>query len=415
MICPRRCLLAMLCAPLAALADDSAPTAAGWQRWFNPTTAPFIPVPEIDVDPLSGTTVGLILTWLDTDTNGDIRRIYAPDIYRTPHFGYGVHARVFEYPSEDTQWSLVGGIEQRVESTFDAEYQTGRTRHGLLSFNVSAIYDRSGTPRFYGIGNESPAIDVSGYTEEQKSLEAHFGLNLNPTWQLTYTTRVRAVKVLPGTITGTVPLARRFGRIAGVGLTNEWLNRFSLTYDTRDDLTVPTRGGQIVAYGGFASRNQVFDESLYSEAGTDARYYWPVGATIIAAHFALRYEPTTHSVPFWALSSIGGDTSVIGGEQPLRGFGEGRFYGRNSVSASLELRHRVASFDAASTHVDLELAPFTDFGRVFSNPRSLPLTQLHHVFGLGIRAIAKPFVVAYVDVGYGSAGAAAFTGLDYPF
>src|ERR1700686_2488273 len=116
MICPRRCLLAMLCAPLAALAalaDDGAPTAAGWQRWFNPTTAPFIPVPEIDVDPLSGTTVGLILTWLDTDTNGDIRRIYAPDIYRTPHFGYGVHARVFDYPSEATQWSLVGGIEQR--------------------------------------------------------------------------------------------------------------------------------------------------------------------------------------------------------------------------------------------------------------------------------------------------------------
>jgi hypothetical protein len=35
--------------------------------------------------------------------------------------------------------------------------------------------------------------------------------------------------------------------------------------------------------------------------------------------------------------------------------------------------------------------------------------------GLGFRGIARPFIVGYVDFGYGSQGVAAFTGINYPF
>lgn len=90
-------------------------------------------------------------------------------------------------------------------------------------------------------------------------------------------------------------------------------------------------------------------------------------------------------------------------------------YDRDSFSASAELRRTVASFNAISTHVDLELAPFVDLGRVFSRPSTFPLGVIHHVFGLGFRGVARPFVVGYVDIGYGSEGIAAFTGLNYPF
>jgi hemolysin activation/secretion protein len=99
----------------------------------------------------------------------------------------------------------------------------------------------------------------------------------------------------------------------------------------------------------------------------------------------------------------------------LRGYGEGRFYDRDSFSTSAELRRTVFSFDAVSTRVDVELAPFVDLGRVFSRASTLPFEQLHHVFGVGFRGIARPFVVGKVDVGYGSEGVAVFTGLNYPF
>jgi len=155
---------------------------------------------------------------------------------------------------------------------------------------------------------------------------------------------------------------------------------------------------------------------MYSEAGGDGRAFWPImHDTILVTHMSLRYLPTSHGVPFWALSSIGGGESEVGGEQPLRGFGAGRFYDRDSFSTSLELRRTVASFNAISTKVDLEVTPFVDLGRVFAHANTFPLEQLHQVYGLGFRGIARPFVVGYVDVGYGSEGIAAFTGLNYPF
>ncbi len=97
-------------------------------RWLDPATAPFIPVPEIDVDPNSGTTLGLIPTWLSTNRDNQITKIIAPDVIHNPYFGWGAHARIFAYPSDDTQWSLVAGAKQRVESEFDFEYQAGLLR-----------------------------------------------------------------------------------------------------------------------------------------------------------------------------------------------------------------------------------------------------------------------------------------------
>ncbi len=104
-------------------------TAAGtakpaWTKWFNPATAPFIPVPEIAVDPDSGTTIGVIPTWVTTDENHNVRRIIAPDIIYNQNFGVGTHMRVYSYSSADEQWSLVAGIKQRVEREFDAEYKS---------------------------------------------------------------------------------------------------------------------------------------------------------------------------------------------------------------------------------------------------------------------------------------------------
>jgi hypothetical protein len=389
---------------------------SGLWRWFDPATAPFIPVPLVSVDPDSGTTLGLIPTWVHTNENHEISRIIAPDVLYNPYFGYGVHGRVYGYTSGDEQWSMVGGIKERVEREFDAEYQRGRLRDQRWSINASLVYDRSGVPRFYGIGNRTPQSAQTNYTNQQERAQIQLGLNLTHAWQLLYTGRFRVVDVLPGTLPRIPSLETRFGPILGVGTNKQFLNRLSVVYDTRDDLTVPTRGMELIAYGGLASRGGLLNDSMYSETGGDARAFWPVRPdTILVAHMALRYLPSTHGVPFWALSGIGGGDTEVGGEQPLRGFGAGRFYDRDSFSGSVEMRRKVMTFDATSTNIDVELTPFIDVGRVFARTGTFPLDQLHHVYGVGFRGIARPFVVGYVDIGYGSEGIAAFTGLNYPF
>jgi hypothetical protein len=135
----------------------------------------------------------------------------------------------------------------------------------------------------------------------------------------------------------------------------------------------------------------------------------------LAGHLAVRYMPVGKEAPFWALSRLGGDRNLVGFRQALRGFGEGRFIDNNLFAANVELRSRVFALDLFATHVALELAPFFDVGRVFPTLSTNPFRQLHPVGGLGFRGVAAPFVVGYVDVGYGSEGFAVFSGINYPF
>jgi hypothetical protein len=385
-------------------------------RWIDPHEAPFIPVPEIAVDPDSGTTLGVIPTILVTDQNDDIRKIIAPDLVHNPYFGWGVHGRIYNYTSPDEQWSIVSGIYERVQREFDGEYQIGRLRDTNWSFNGSAVYDLDGTPRFYGIGNESPAINETDYTARQYLVQGQLGYNFNHTWQLQYTARFEDVDVLPGTLSTIASIQTRFAKLLGEGTNKQVLNRLSMVYDTRDDIVIPSKGAELVAYTGMASRNGILNDSLYTETGFDGRAFFPVlDRTVIAAHMALRYLLTAHDVPFWALSSLGGADTVIGGNQPLRGFGDGRFYDRDSFSSSVEFRRNVATFQAVATQVEIELTPFVDVGRVFDRSSTLPFEQLHKVYGLGFRGLARPYVVGFVDIGYGSEGAAVFTGINYPF
>jgi outer membrane protein assembly factor BamA len=266
-----------------------------------------------------------------------------------------------------------------------------------------------------GIGNGTPKRDETNFTNQQEVLQAQIGLNLSPTWQLLYTARLHSVDVLPGTLSHIVSIEQRFPHIRGLGTNYEQLNRLSIIYDTRDSFTAPRQGMKWVLYGGLASRSGFLNDSLYSEAGIDGRAFVPLNPeTVLATHVSLRYLPGFHRLPFWALSSLGGAQSDVGGESPLRGFGDGRFYDRNSFSASVELRRIAFSFDAIS-HVEIEIAPFVDVGNVFQDASRFPIHALHKVAGVGFRAIARPSVVGYVDIGYGSEGAAVFTGINYPF
>lgn len=426
--------MGLLLAPLSGLcfadtADVPAPPppdAAGKQlpppppqlvHWYDLSRLPFLPIPSVGTDPNSGTTVGLLPVWLHTNENRDITRIIAPDITRNPYFGWGFHARLFEYPSTDTQWSIVAGARERVERGIDFQYQLGRLHEGHFTSTFDADFDRDGTPRFFGIGNSTRQAEQTNYTAQTALIQEQLGWNLTSKWQLLYTIRKRIIDVVAGTLSSVPSIETRFPHVAGLGTNSELLNRYSVVYDTRDDLTAPRHGMRVVIYGGGASAGGIFNDSLYSEAGADARGYWSItDDTVLAAHASVRYLPNVRRpLPFWALSSIGGDTSDVGSAQPLRGYGTGRFYDRDAFSASAELRHVFWGFDAEATHVDLEIAPFVDVGQVFHHTSTFPIENLHKVGGVGFRAIARPSVVGYVDLGYGHEGAAVFTGLNYPF
>lgn len=386
-----------------------------WQRWLDPSTAPFIPVPEVDVSPVGGVTVGLIPVWLTVDENDEIRRIIAPDIIHSQYFGWGARGRIFSYPSDDTQWSVQGGGKQQVEREFDAMYVNGLTRSDSWTWSLHANFDRSGTPRFYGLGNNSLLAAQTNYVDNQGRVETNIGWNITRQWQASYLLRWGFVQIGAAVLPALPSIQTHFPKLPGLDREEDMHQRLALTYDTRDSITIPRNGERITAVGGY-SNSDIWGSVSYSFVGADAAVYRTLKPWLtVATHAALRYMPSTDHAPFWALSSVGGDESVIGERQPLRAFGEDRFIDRNSFAAGAEMRTRVAQFKAYSTSVALELAPFIDLGKVFARNSENPLLHLHEGAGIGFRAVASPFIVGYLDVGFGPEGPAVFTGINYPF
>jgi Omp85 superfamily domain len=400
-------------APTVTPGPGEAPS--GIARWLDPATAPFIPIPEIDVDPQSGVTLGVIGVFLDVDARGDIERITAPDVFHTQYFGWGAGGSLYGYPSEDSQWLVIGSVEQRVEHALDARYLGGLTRASAFSWSVEAISNRSGTARFFGIGNETPNYNESTYVDDEASLAASIGYNFTRATQLAYGARWRRIDVLPGVLPDIPSIDTLYPDLPGLGTEHALEQSLTLTHDTRDSTTIPHSGARYLLYGGFASR-ALGSSVAYSFIGAAAYCYIPFSESMtFALHAGGRYMPSAREAPFWALSSLGGDRSVIDGPEPLRSDGANRYVDENLIATGAELRTRVAGFNAFGTRVALEVAPFIDAGKVFANGPGNALSEMHTAAGVGVRGVASPYVVGYVDVGYGRGKGVVFSGINYPF
>src|ERR1700737_4123270 len=78
------------------------------------------------------------------------------------------------------------------------------------------------------------------------------------------------------------------------------------------------------------------------------------------------------------------------------------------LRSKILLRSKIFDLNLFTTDLTFEMAPFIDAGGVFHNLGDNPLDRLHILGGMGFRAVAKPFIVGYVDIGYGSEGTAIF-------
>ena len=88
-----------------------------------------------------------------------------------------------------------------------------------------------------------------------------------------------------------------------------------------------------------------------------------------------------------------------------------RFTDRDGFSTTVELRHRLLSVDAMTTHVDVEVMPFVDAGRVLADLGTFPFEHLHTVGGLGFRTALRGGLCGRC---LGQRGIAVFTGVGYP-
>jgi hypothetical protein len=388
-----------------------------WQAFKiqDPNSWPFIPVPEVATDPNGGVTYGVLPVWLFTDDKSEITSIFAPDINSNSTLGPGGNFRYLAYPSSDTNWYAVAGAQETIARDVDIDYQTGRQHKKWWSFEGRFFFEKDPTERFFGTGNHSHEGNQSNYTTKQIYGEAFFGINFTDKLQLSMMERPRYVRIEDGGFTSVPSIFKEFPHQKGLNGGSEVLSQWMLQYDSRDSVDIPRSGTLARAYYGIADRR--FGSSIsYNRFGGELREFYTVGERItFAGHVFNEYEPLNGEVPFWSQARLGGDESLLTDQETLRGYGAGRFIDNNLFVMNVEMRTRVWDKTVFGTHGIFELAPFAEAGRVAHNLSFNPFSELHPVGGIGFRAIAEPFVVGFVDIGWGGEGAAVFSGINYPF
>jgi len=384
---------------------------------FHPSKWPFslFPVPEIATDPNSGTTIGILPVFLFSDEHNQIKQIFAPDIAINTILGATGTFRYLAYPSSDTQYYAIAGGSQNIARRVDLFFTTGRDRKKWWSFEGRLFFEEDPTERFFGLGNASSQGNETNYTTEQLYFRATLGINFTQQLQLAITEQPWYVRIHEGALDNLPQIDSRFPFLKGIHGGSELLTQFVFSYDTRDSVDIPRKGGLYRVFYGVADRALASSFS-YNQLGFELRHYITVHPRVtLAGRIYSQYTPAGGETPFWAMSRLGGEEAFLFGQQTLRGYGAGRYVQNNVTDFNAEVRTRVWETTIMGTHGILELAPFIDAGKVFANANQNPLTPLHPVGGLGFRGIAEPFVVGYVDVGWGGEGAAFFSGINYPF
>jgi hypothetical protein len=409
---------------LAGSAGASLFNPADWKvpdSWTSPVWHPsqwpfsLFPIPEVATDPNSGTTFGILSVFLFTDAHNQIKQIVAPDIAINTILGASGNFRYLAYPSSDTQYYATAGGSQNIARRVDLFYSTGRDRKKWWSFEGRLFYEKDPTERFFGLGNNTGQGNETNYTTEQFYVRGTLGLNLTHDFQVAVTEEPWYVRIKEGALDNLPFIGTRYPLLKGLGGGTEMVTQVVATYDTRDSVDIPRHGGLYRAYYGVADR-AFLSSASYNQFGFELRHYIPVTSRItLAGRIYSQYTPAGIETPFWAMARLGGEEAVLFGQQTLRGYGAGRFVDNNLTDFNIEVRTRVYERTIMGTHGTLELAPFIDAGKVFAYADQNPLTPLHPVGGVGFRAIAEPFVVGYVDVGWGGQGPAFFSGINYPF
>jgi outer membrane protein assembly factor BamA len=181
----------------------------------------------------------------------------------------------------------------------------------------------------------------------------------------------------------------------------------SLVWNTRDEVTRPTRGWRVILK--VIQANHAFSDFKFTRFIADAGYLrsFDRARYVVGLRVNGEWVESRQAAPFWELTELGG-------EQTLRGFFPHRFVGKSRILLNGEFRGHISTFDFRRLwHVRIDGVLFGDGGRVFVNRDDLHdefhldaeiiervLQDFQYSYGCGLRIALSEALVAKIDVGF---------------
>ena len=275
--------------------------------------------------------------------------------------------------------------------------------------------------RFYGVGAAAREEDQSAYDHQENGTV--LDLYWLPAEHLRFAVggKFRSVDVgdateglrdkMPFTTTLSSP-GGKFASIPGIKGATVVGERLSAIYDARNSEFSPSDGSYIRVTGEFDQiTKQVITApgpvSQYGRFTADLRKYFSTLDQKITLVLRNGWTFTTsENVPFF-------DQATLGGSNSDRGFVEGRFHGQHSVFGSMEFRYQTMHVEMMGYPMDVEMAPFVDFGQVFDSKGIKGRFNINP--GMSIRILNRPNVGIVGNGAFGQDGLIFTGGVQLPF
>jgi len=237
--------------------------------------------------------------------------------------------------------------------------------------------------RFYGIGNNTSDNMEEDYTPRTILLRTNFqkkifaALNVGVQYQFNKSDVIEVEE--NGLLAKNQILGSEGGTSSGIGVLINWDNRNNVFYATK---------GGFYQMSSIIYTNALKSDYKFTQYNFDLRHYLPIlSSHTLAFQGILNFM--TGDVPFQNLS-------LLGGQNMMRGYYQGRYRDKNMIALQMEYR-------ITPVWWRIGLVGFYGFGDVADKISNFEIKNFKHSVGLGLRLQLNPEegLNLRIDLGYG--------------
>jgi outer membrane protein assembly factor BamA len=264
-----------------------------------------------------------------------------------------------------------------------------------LSFSINGSYSNSPQINYYGSGPNSLKSNRTDFLREDTLFEFRQALRGYRHLEQTCGIGELLLNVGPGTDSSLASTEQVFTPAEAPGVdhqSNYFLAGCGAGLDFRDFKGDPHKGTYAAAAYVRYHAQEIPQFSFHRVSAVAEQYipFWNEKRVIaLRALTELSYHSDDQVVPFYMQATLGSDVT-------LRGFRRYRFYDENSLALTGEYRWEISNA--------LDMAVFTDFGKVFHRPGEISFSNMEVSPGFGFRFKGRRNVLARLDTGFSHEG-----------